>query len=94
MKSTMVGYKPASRAVRALAGTASIYNDALTGGRSFKVMGWKKAKYIAAAKKVAALGYAVTVHDVGPMGYWASAWDAGKKKNKRQYRLHVRLDAI
>ena len=85
MKPMTVDYKPASRTVRQLAGTNMVYNDAIKGGRSFKVIGWGKNRYDAAKKQLDKRGYTTKVVNVGAQVGWA-----GNRLSTSQYRIYVR----
>lgn len=90
MKPLFFNYKPASRAIRKLAGTRGMYNDRLAdGARSYKIQGWRKSNYQRAGRELAKLGYTVTVHNAGFQGYWGQLFDRANRAEP-QYRLHVR----
>ena len=55
---------PASKIIRAVdvlrkGGCSTVFNDAISGGRSFKVWGWDQKDYAAAKAALTAQGYTV-----------------------------------
>jgi hypothetical protein len=86
-----VNYKPASRALRNMAGDHPlIFNDRLVDGtRSYKVTGWHKPRYTKAKQQLEKLGYTVEVKRVGYIHRWGSTLSSAAANND-QYRLHVK----